>query len=336
MQEHVVFVIEKPSTLRVLAPHLTTRWSSKVYAIATNYIGLYEFRYPRGLRMADFPFVRDPMWKARALPVAPVFEVDQGGARSCGLDPGDLLRRASSIWFAGDPDPSGAVAFHTLLSECLGGELANGSWPALCLYSLDQQGIAQAFDAVGSTTDAWFASARNAGTARRFFDFNYNVNALAVFGPLLRQLCTPNPDYVLSKYSLQLLYALQGLGAVDSDAALMNAMERWRGTGRYAVRGLGSPASRAAIIDGLRSSGLMRGLLISPSGREFLSLLHRDCCDPDLPGRISEWEGTWPESRPRMERYLRTFFGKQKRFAPAAGSPGHRSSEDRSAKERAP
>ncbi|MBV8248470.1 MAG: hypothetical protein JO200_08455 [Comamonas sp.] len=315
MKEHTVFVVEKLSTLRKLAPHLSSRWPGKVYAITTLYLGLYEFRYPRGLSMADFPFVGEPTWKVRHQEQSPAFEIQGDEAHRCALDPVELLRGASSICFAADPDPAGAVAFHVLLSECLGDASARASWPALRLRALDERSISSAPDAAGATSDDWFESMRNAGIARRFFDFNYNINALALFGQALRQVGGLSRDYLVSKYSLQLLYALRDWPPARSDGALIHAMENWQGTGRYTACGMGSPASRLAILTGLRSAGLVDGVALTASGRAFLNGLHPDCCDQDLPGRIGEWEQHWPASRPKMERYLRTFFGKQKRYA---------------------
>lgn len=316
-EQHVVLVVEKPSTLRALAPHLATRWPGKVYAITTLYFGLYEFRYPRGLGMADFPFIEDPAWKVRPQELPPVFEIHNGEAHRCSLEPADLLRNTSSICFAADPDATGAVNFHALLSECLGVTAACESRPALYLPSLDARSIIQALESNCTTSDTWFESARNAGIARRFFDYNFNVNAMALLGPILGRVSRASRDYLVSKYSLQLLYALRDRSPARSDEDLLRAMQEWQGSGRYATRGMGSPASRSEILAGLRSAGLMDGLALSTSGRAFLDLLHPDCFDPDLPGRICQWEKDWPASRSKMERYLRTFFGKQKRFAHA-------------------
>lgn len=58
----------------------------------------------------------------------------------------------------------------------------------------------------------------------------------------------------------------------------------------------------------------VRRLLCSCCGAVTLSHLHPDCQDMDLPGRMNEWQNQWPASRGKIERYLRTFFGKQLRF----------------------
>jgi hypothetical protein len=54
---------------------------------------------------------------------------------------------------------------------------------------------------------------------------------------------------------------------------------------------------------------------ISPRGESFLGLLHPDCEDPDLPARIDNWMTKgFDASRPVIDRYTKTYFGKQMRF----------------------
>jgi len=124
----------------------------------------------------------------------------------------------------------------------------------------------------------------------------------------------------MGKNSLQILYwmrAQQGVQVVQ-EFTLLQLMERWKGTGRYGECEMGSPASRGPIFMTLLNAGLLerRGsdLDISDAGLEFLNLLHPDCEDQDLPARLHEWQSDWPNSKPKMERYIRTLFGKQLRF----------------------
>ncbi|HDR9131985.1 MULTISPECIES: type IA DNA topoisomerase [Burkholderia cepacia complex] len=318
MQDTIVFVVEKPFIVRELAHHLSARWPrSKVYAITTLYVGLYEFRYPRGLGLSAFPYVGDPSWKPRPLETTPVWEIHAGLAARIDQEPAELLRAADAIWYAADPDPSGAVAYHVLLTQCLGEAAAVSTRPALRILSLDDASVEAEFDAGATTSDAWFVACRNAGLARRFFDFNFNTNSLALFGAALRSAGVKS-EYAVSKYSLQLLYKLRKRPAY-SEGELLCDMEKWIGTGRYAPSPLGSPASRATILEGLQLAGLIAWnsdgrIVLTELGQTFLQRLHPDCLDADLPARIGQWESAWPASRPNVERYLRTFFGKQKRF----------------------
>ncbi|WP_298705460.1 hypothetical protein [uncultured Variovorax sp.] len=320
MRESIVFIVDKPSFARALAPHLSTRWpTSRIHAITTLRLGLYEFRYPRGLNFNAFPYIAEPSWKPRPQASSPAWSIDDGVATRIESSSADLLRDATKIIFAGDPDPSGAVAYHVLLSQCLAPDAVVLARPALHLMGLDETSIARSLDAISSTADTWFVECLNAGLARRFFDFNFNVNALALLRAPLRQVGVDDDRFTVSKFSLQLLYGIRELPAM-SEGKLIELMHQWPGTGRHARSELGSPASRAAIVSGLSGAGLLVAdhkarTKLSERGQAFLSQLHPDCKDADLPARIRQWESEWPASKPSIERYLRTYFGKQKRFS---------------------
>ncbi|HHG4294330.1 TPA: hypothetical protein ACPWIG_005224 [Pseudomonas aeruginosa] len=319
MQTNIVFVVEKPAVLRALAPHLSRRWPGRIIqAVLTNYLGMYEFRYPRGLSFSAFPWIGEPEWKPRHPDQWAVWSVTSAAAAKTHTGLLETMRRADEVFCATDPDPSGAAAFHTLLSQALGDSVALAEHGALFLRSLDARHIEKALDEPSSTAAPWFVANRNAGLARRFFDFNFNVNALALFGRVLRQINPEHSGYVVSKYGVQFLYALADRPACSEFDAL-TSMTDWRGTGRHEPTPLGSPASRHEIIAGLKRAGLILGterggLAVSDLGHQFLGRLHPDCRDADLPARLRQWQRDWPRSRPAVERYLRTFFGKQKRF----------------------
>jgi hypothetical protein len=46
----------------------------------------------------------------------------------------------------------------------------------------------------------------------------------------------------------------------------------------------------------------------------MLNRLHPDCEDPDLPFRLHAWCEAGAAAKPAIDRYIKTFFGKQKRF----------------------
>jgi DNA topoisomerase IA len=313
----IVLVMEKPGQAKRMAALLANHWSAhRVFAIFTNYVGLYEFRYPRGLSYSDLPYIGDPLWRPRSAHPSPV-EFIASEVHKTSLTPSHLLKNAEAIWYACDPDSSGAVAYQVLLTQCLGNELAALDRPAMLLQSLAPEDIQRALDKPASTASPLFRAWLNAGEARRFFDFNYNVNSMALFGDCLRRVGVNTDTYGMSKYSLQLLYACVAHEGI-SDMPLLLLMESWPGTGRYQPSAIGSPASRHVILSGLLDAGLLdsndRKVSVSERGRRFLDLLHPDCEDADLPARLLEWQRDWPVSKPKVERYLRTFFGKQKRF----------------------
>jgi hypothetical protein len=321
LQSSVVLILEKPVQARYLAPLAATYWpGQRVLAIYTLYLGLYEFRYPRGLAFSDIPYTRVPEWKERRFEnphPSLVVELSSGEVCKTDLQPAQVIASATTIWYGCDPDVSGANAYQVLLTQCLGAEAAAMERPAMFLTGLDETSIKKALSASTTTEDPLFQDWLKRGEAKRFFDFNYSVNSLVLFGACLRNVGVDTSNYVLSKYSLQLLYFLNS-SSDHHEWRLFSLMEQWPGTGRYGPSSLGSAASRAVIIEGLIGARMVEradGLVcISNRGREFLGQLHPDCQDQDLPARLAEWQSNWPSSRSNIERYLRTFFGKQLRF----------------------
>lgn len=319
----VLLVMEKPSQLKAIAPLVAARWPGRpVFAVMTFYLGLYEFRYPRGLGFSDLPFVSDPTWKIRDFGWENqcfVVELTNGQYERTELCPFEVVKSGAEIWFGCDPDSSGANGYERLLTECLGLEAAAQERPAMIIQSLDHASLQRTLTEPNSTASPMFRSWANAGDAKRFFDYNFNVNSLAILGDCLRKVGVDTEEFGMSKYALQTLYGLRGVAPL-SEGRLIHRMDKWPGTGRYPICELGSPASRSSILAQLKTAGLVtyegRLVALSDRGHDFLNLLHPDCEDADLPARLEAWKKDWPNSKPKITRYLRTFFGKQLRYKP--------------------
>lgn len=159
------------------------------------------------------------------------------------------------------------------------------------------------------------------GATKRYFEYNYLLNARPLIGAAAREagLYANIP----SKFGLQLLYQALDAGR-QNDGLRIQSMARWNGTGKYDGReydmGLGSPASRATIVEQLVAGGFMSRSLkasteVTDEGRQFLDLLHPDCRDPDLPFRLHDWcKLPEEDAHKAIDRYIRTFFGRQKTF----------------------
>lgn len=256
MNNATVLITEKPSILGRMAPVLTERWDTPIYAITTYYLGLYEFRYPRGLRISDYPVIKEPMWKPRSITNSPAWRIQEGEVTPCTTNPETLLQNASTIIFACDPDHSGAAAFNILIEQSLGTLPTETAWPAMHLLATNEAAISQSIEAMGTTSDEWFRTISNAGQAKRFFDFNFNANALALLSPKMRKAGCPDKQSKVSKYGLQMLYSLRDEEASDT-SSLIARMENWKGTGRYQAMRLGTSVSMSGIIDNLINSQLV-------------------------------------------------------------------------------
>ncbi|MCZ7862435.1 hypothetical protein O9X98_13760 [Agrobacterium salinitolerans] len=163
---------------------------------------------------------------------------------------------------------------------------------------------------------------------KRFFDYNYLVNRNMVLRRTFDHVGIPTDARLPSKFGIPFLYWLSDLPngtCKDIDTRMRN----WRGTGRYGAdsvkidglrHGLGTEASRLPIVQDLQRGTLVevhrsQVARITDAGRRFLDALHPDCRDLDLPYRIREWQSQDIEvAKPKIAKYLNTWFGKQKRF----------------------
>jgi hypothetical protein len=338
---NILIVSEKTSMSRAIAPLAREHWPTDniTFVQAVPY-GNFKFSYPRGLRMEDYPRVSEPVhglrswstWACRPLvldALGKLTEVAMGE---------EHFKQADLIVFACDPDHTGAVAFDVLMAVVFGDDRAKDC-PAMWLSSMDGPSIRRAladmapFHQVAERSLAF-------GHIKRYFDWNWNVNALAILGDAARRAGVPTDAPPLSKYSLQVLYTLRDKLPLE-EGKIAHLMTKWPGTGRYTYAPdqwrpcLGSAASVSQILQNLVEAGLLAELVppgwmgplkeywkppcrltVSDRGHALLALLHPDCEDPDLPFRLDAWGNQGDAAKPAIDRYIRTFFGKQIRFRP--------------------
>lgn len=325
---NVLIVAEKPSVSRAIAPIARQNWplADITFVHAVPY-GNFKFAYPRGLKMSDYPSLSEPRnklsaWDAWSCP--PVALSGAGALERTTMCP-ELFTAADVIVFACDPGHTGAVSFDVLLREVFGDNRALHC-PALILTSLLETDIDIAFRRM-SPFKVTLMESLEYGKMKRYFDWNWNVNGLALIGEAGRRAGVSSSAEPVSKYALQVLYALRSAGPMTEDSAV-HLMARWQGTGRYRQENfkwfpsVGSAASRGQIIEHLLQAGLLELVpgprqqlsQLSALGAAFLDLLHPDCEDLDLPFRLHTWCLQGTAAKPAVDRYLNTFFGKQKRF----------------------
>ncbi len=332
------------------------------YASVHPYSNLnIRFRYPRGLCWKDYPFAgapeyapfrfeylgRDGEW-THNIRLCPRIKVEQ---ETYGT--GEQARTYDSIRWANPPErgfdtkPEAERRFRAADVVYCAVDPGDSSWLALdhalghlslppatevrtplieCLWSEE---LRSSFRNAGRAGDAVYAAKVLRACISRRFDYGYQVNALAVLRRTMEEAGVTRGVDVPSKFAVQTLYLLRARGPL-TEGYLIDAMADWRGTGRYErepYRGIGNAASQSPIVEYLKASGLAevdgRMLRVSPLGHRFLGLLHPDCEDPDLRFRIDAWKGMpEEEANARVDRYLRTFFGKQIRYLAKAADRG--------------
>lgn len=325
---NVLIVAEKPSLSRAIAPLARQHWPAAniVFVHAVPY-GNFKFAYPRGLKLSDYPTLSEPRnrlasWDAWAC--KPVAMAADGTLTPTTMRL-ELFTAADVIVYACDPDHTGAVSFDVLLREVFGDNRA-ADCPALRLASLDSRSIEAAFANMKPFGESCRLSLEY-GRVKRYFDWNWNVNGLAIMGETQRRADVPADAAPLSKYALQMLYALRSVGPT-TEGNVVFLMAHWAGTGRYPQSSsawspsVGSCASRGQILDNLTLAGLLEKapeltkphLQLSRRGHALLDQLHPDCEDLDLPFRLDAWCNKGEGAKPAIDRYINTFFSKQKRF----------------------
>lgn len=335
---NILIVSEKPSLSRAIAPTARAHWpaDSITFVHAVPY-GNLKFTYPRGLHMQDYPVVSNPQNSLRSWSewACPPLVMAADGTLTQTVMSDELFMSADLIVSACDPDHTGAIGFDVLMRVVFGDDRGL-ECPALQVCAFDEPSVKKAF---ANIQPFWTACGRNLeyGLVKRYFDWNWNVNSLAVLGAAMRRAGVPADAPPMSKYALQLLYWLRN-EPPRSEGEIVHQMQRWVGTGRYTypqyqAPSLGSPASRAQIVENLLDAGLLKKVLpenwmgpvaenrsppylltVSERGRTLLELLHPDCEDPDLPFRLDAWCQQGAKAKPAIDRYIRTFFGKQMRF----------------------
>lgn len=317
MTRTILLLCEKPSQARRVADVAKAMFTDCIIETRSLCLGGVgpsglSLELPKDLGISQTPIVIEPQYRAATCI-------------------GDAFSRADRVIFACDPDSRGVLMFahHARLHRG-----TDEGFPALRLNWLADEHIRDEFRAGRTTSDSWFREQLRIGEARYYFNGLWAANALPLFGKLLRDIGSPEPQTFVGKSLPILLFRLKKQQVKNTpltEEEVYTLMSKWSGSGRYAENriGLGSPTSRHVIIEQGNRSGLLqwlprpaKSLVLTALGEEFLRRLHPDCDDPDMIFRIETWGRDWPASRPKADRYIRTYFGKMKRhmgkFSPAA------------------
>lgn len=322
MHKRITIVTDKPSVSRSIAQIASKKYPhAEITFVHTLGLGLYWFNYPKQIKMDEVPFIQQPQWKLRQIETNAVKVLEIRGDEFVFSNHGvkETLNRADEIICAVDFDPTGVHAFQTLIAQSCGEEALKRPMKVVQLYAFTEQLITEAFDKNFSNKDDLFMALYEQAKIKRYFEFNFNVNSAVLFGRALGNVGIDRSAFILSKYSLAILYYLKNIDHLFLDEMLNRMHGKWEGTGKYQKGSIGSVTSRAEMISKLIDIGLLdlndKNISLSIKGRDFLSKLHPDCCDLDLPFRIDLWCKEGNTAYPKINRYIRTLFGKQKKFA---------------------
>jgi hypothetical protein len=334
-----LIIVEKTQFFNLLPAAASERWPGEQIAMMASmpYL-LNRYTYPRGLAYKDYPLVASPLYGKTdkrfddgsfALGAMVVDGVSKKMEPISFTQASALMQDAEHLVFAGDWDHTGVWGMERML-ELLAPERDKTDYEVGVFNGgLDEASIRRVLSSLRRPDDQGFQALSNAAQVKRYFDYNFNLNSLAILGNLYRSIASTNQPVLITKYMVQALLFVIKHG--EDGTPKRDWLQHWKGTGKYEfvenewwMDGMGSPASRQSMLRQLEELGLIQvcennctyGLAFrgTPMGIEFVGRLHKDCSDPDLPFRLSAWMGfPFAEIKPVIDKYLLTFFRRQKR-----------------------
>lgn len=325
----VVVVVEKPFVAKNVVAGFQALNPQSTFVFVTVWpIGLLQPALPRGLRWEDFPHIDGryefpDVPRSDRLSSSNLLEPDgENGLTRRALSPPWneaclALQQADQVVVVWSPNSSLAHA-DAFLRFARGKGLQRGETRLLTSFCTEAQ--KQLHSAPDAATEQRIEALVEAGRVRQYFNHQFTLNSLAILSKALQ----PRTGWV-SKYQLQLLLHLAEQPPMTQGRCLVQ-MNRWAGTGRYPSQGegLGSAISQVAILEQLIEKGWWSSTdpsqpkalwALTRLGQEAVAKIHPKCKDTDLPFRLTAWsQQGLVASRPAMDRYLRTFFGRQKRY----------------------
>lgn len=333
----IALICEKPSLAKCIIDELlfiepdmdrsafVVGWANEFYHLNSAFV------VPRGQSYQSFPMTQDAAYSPMSFD-GRYFDKTLMAARrgisathDSKIDNEDFLssvKRADVVYVVFDAGPSGYHVQMRVLDwlKSLDANFVVKHLPVMSLVSADlHHGLVNAREINN------LAERAQLSLVRRHFDYNYLFNAYPIMGMTFEKAFGKRLAWPLSKHELQVLYFMRH-GNSLTDGALFEVMKRWKGTGRYDTKGwdsyygVGNSASRSQIMRNLEAQGFLdragkHSLVISSKGERLLRFLHPDCEDPDQVMRIYSWAQLPIEvAKERVDRYIKTFFGKQKRF----------------------
>lgn len=320
MRKNIVIVTPTPSSSEKILPVVVRIYPEcHIHFVHTFSVGVYVFKYPRNLKFNDFPQVKNIEWKLRPkYGFGMAFSLDGDKPKRTSQNVDDILRSADEIIAVVYDERMVVHAFQTLILHTCSPQVYQAKKKVVLLESMLEKHIESAFLNFKSTSDKWFVDIYNEANLKKYFEYNFNLNSAVIFGKVLTKIGVDHSNFILSKFGLIILYYLKSVKEIKYGDLLVLMSRAWIGTGKYNKGSIGSPLSRATIVDQFIDLGLLENtdniLMLSDKGQRFLEELHPDCCDLDLPFRIEAWIKEGEESRSKMDKYIKTFFGKQMRF----------------------
>lgn len=341
----MIIVYTAHNISRVLAPCLLEKYpGQKFIYIHCMYFKNVEFDYPDNIKWKAFPYLTKPTFKIRDFENWKPMVLKNGNLESANISLQDILN-CEKIIYAADPGPEESYLFSEFINTIFNQPIYQApiDIDVMTIYSLAKFDILQSIDNMTFFTDAFmtyhndtFLNVINKGKIKKYFDYNFNFNSLALLGKSYQRIIYQRTnkiwtskknstsrygDIFISKNMLQLLYFVRTKQYHQinyTENHLYLEMREWKGTGKYILDvSIGSAASRTTIISNLFDLELFERrnnfIFITEKGIKFLDSIPEDCIDFDLPLKMVLWsQQPFEYSKIKIDNYLQNYYQKIK------------------------
>lgn len=320
---HLVIVIQSPDFISIIIKQIERFWTDyDIYFVTNPIFNFYKPLYPEPERV-ELPYIGNLSWKKNEKEISKVWQVRNQEVIETNRSSFNIIKTAETIVLMGC-NTILIFPFEILLEQSFGKRI-DKTCLVYDLEGFDEEQVEKTLKNPATRDYHYYQKYLARATAKKFFEYNFNFNSCILFKPVLQKAGITDNDFVLTKYVLQLLFELENYTNISEDNMLI-MMEQWKGTGLYEQIQMGGPPSRPQMFKNLSEAGLIKNNKKGTSDNEhydvsdkvkaLLKLIHPDCRDIDLPGKINLWEDNWPDSKKEIEHYIVTFFKKQMDFKP--------------------
>ncbi len=290
-----------------------------------NYSGrgvVYGFDYPTDIDSLTFPFIKELSWKKCNEDTGYVWHLENKEINKTNYTNSAILKAAEKIvLMCAGICVSEPIAFQVLLEQNFGKNI-DQSYLLYVAENLGSEEVEFSLKNPITTNASVFQEQLKMDTAKRYFEYNFNFNSCVLFKPVLQKAGVLDKHFVFTKFVLALFYLLRDKSNF-STYEIVEIVYNWKGSGSYPET---SSSYTCTILENLSKAELIKDngngtednehYDLTEKGKKLFELIHPDCWDIDIPGKLVLWEENWPESKKEMDEYLITFFKKQMEFVP--------------------
>lgn len=283
-----------------------------------------QFNYPQNLSITDYPYIQEPSLQNFKLGDPSLLfpsEIKNSQIIPSTFEESDFFN-VNEILFLTEPYHSN-IYFSSIFSNLLSQKI-NKTIPSsfVLVHDITKEDIISSFN--NRTEISSLNNYLKIAKIKNFFNFNFNMNSHKFFGNILHNL-NQNPNkIVISKYTLQVLLAIEDILTFSkvSEDDLLEILNNWKGTGLYQTdTTVGDEISKNTIIQNLKNLNFIsfnnpnQNINLTESFNSFKSFLHPNCKDLDLPFKFKHWQTlNYSQAENLMSNYLSNIFNEQKQF----------------------